>query len=752
MKAYRIPAVLLTLVVAATFANAAELKEPLDRRAIVERHVITTNDLNQLLPVGNGNFCFNVDGTGLQTFSGDVLSHWGWYADPLPSNRTWQDVSPTGTYSKGRLVGGDPFPSDKSDLYSWIRNNPRQMNLARVRFLRANGDALKPEEIGSLERTLDPWTGVHRASFQLDGERVQVATCVSDDVELDSTVAIKIDSKLVASGALAVEITIPNPSLTRNPWTGDFGPFEPIKTPDKAAPQKYNIFSFKNANGEQFALVERKLVTEYAENVVGNFSYNIRVDLFKTGECSFHDEASQKLIVKPTGDSGTLEIALTFDGGDYQGDLPNDARNVNSVADVSQARLESFHFEAVERESQNRWKNFWLSGGAVDLSGSRDPRWFELERRIVLSQFILRTCAGDWPCSESGLLAICPWSGRFHLEMIWQHLIHWWAWNRAELAEKPISVYWNVLPSAQALAKQLDYKGAKWQKEIAPDGRTAPWVGNLALLWKQPHPIHFAETDYRLNPTRETLEKWERIVELTAAHMADYPTKDENGVYHLDPVMPPDEQGFTKDDLFDLAYWRWALDAANTWRERLGKERRADWDDVRRNLAPLPQKDGVYVHSAEWLDTFEKRNWEHPDLIGIWGMVPPTDAVDKETAIRTLERVEKEWTWSRCWGWDFPWLAIAGARLERPDLAIEGALMDEVCNVYDVSGVNLGGPSARGGKGPYLPGNAGLLYAIAGMCVGFDETSEGEEASSGDTAPGFPEGWNVKWEGLRRPL
>ena len=61
-------------------------------------------------------------------------------------------------------------------------------------------------------------------------------------------------------------------------------------------------------------------------------------------------------------------------------------------------------------------------------------------------------------------------------------------------------------------------------------------------------------------------------------------------------------------------------------------------------------------------------------------------------------------------------------------------------------------PTTRGGKGPYLPGNAGLLYAIAGMCVGFDETSEGEEASSGDTAPGFPEGWNVKWEGLRRPL
>lgn len=752
MKTYRSFIVLFTLFANVSFVFAGELKEPLDRHAIVARHHIKTSDVKQLLPIGNGNFCFNVDGTGLQTFTGDVLSHWGWYADPLPNKYSWRDVPATGTYYQGRLTGGDPFPADKGDLYRWIRNNPRQMNLARVRFLRADGATLKEDELTEVERKLDVWTGVHCASFKLDGERVEVSTCVGDDVDLDSTVAIKIKSKLVANKSLVVEIAVPNPSLTRGSWTGDFDAFEPIHSPDAEAPKKYNVFSFGNANNENFALIERKLVTEYAENIVGDFSYNIRVDLFNSGKCARQDESAQALLVQPTGESDELEIAITFDGGDYQGSLANDARTVNSVSAVDPARVASFRYDAVERESAKRWESFWLSGGAVDLSGSADPRWFELERRIVLSQFILRTCAGDWPCSEMGLLGICNWSGRFHLEMIWQHLIHWWAWDRAELAEKPISVYWNVLPGAQALAKQLGYKGAKWQKEIAPDGRTAPWVGNLALLWKQPHPIHFAETDYRRNPTRETLEKWERLVELTAEHMADYPKKDANGVYHLDPVMPPDEQGFTKDDLFDLAYWRWALDAANTWRERLGKERRDDWDEVRRNLAPLPQKDGVYVHSAEWRDTFEKRNWEHPDLIGIWGMVPPTDAVDKETAIRTLERVEKEWTWSRCWGWDFPWLAIAGARLGRPDLAIEGALMEEVCNVYDVSGVNLGGPNPRGGKGPYLPGNAGLLYSIAGMCVGFDETSEGETPKSGDTAPGFPEGWSVKWEGLKRPL
>ena len=44
---------------------AAELKEPIDRRAVVERHQIKSAELMERLPVGNSNFCFNVDGTGL---------------------------------------------------------------------------------------------------------------------------------------------------------------------------------------------------------------------------------------------------------------------------------------------------------------------------------------------------------------------------------------------------------------------------------------------------------------------------------------------------------------------------------------------------------------------------------------------------------------------------------------------------------------------------------------------------------------
>jgi len=43
----------------------------------------------------------------------------------------------------------------------------------------------------------------------------------------------------------------------------------------------------------------------------------------------------------------------------------------------------------------------------------------------------------------------------------------------------------------------------------------------------------------------------------------------------------------------------------------------------------------------------------------------------------------------------------------------------------------------------YMPGNGGLLTAVAMMCAGWD----GAETKN----PGFPKdgSWNVKWEGLK---
>ncbi|MGE5294473.1 MAG: hypothetical protein ACM3VT_06560, partial [Solirubrobacterales bacterium] len=388
------------------------------------------------------------------------------------------------------------------------------------------------------------------------------------------------------------------------------------------------------------------------------------------------------------------------------------------------------------------WRTFWSTGGAIDLSQSRDPRWKELERRIVLSQYLMAAqSAGSWPSAEIGLMGIDAWSGQFHMEMTWWHLAHYGLWDRWPMAERSLECYRKFLPTARRLAGQFDYQGAKWGKQVGPEGRTAPWEGSFVLHWQQPHPLFFAELEYRLRPTRATLEKWQDIVFATAEYMADFPTYDETtGRFDLVPIMPPSEQGFTRDTVFDLAYWRWGLDQAQRWRERLGLAREPSWDRVRRHLAPLPTTDGVFVHSAEWSDTYTKRAWEHPDPIGVLGMLPPMDGVDPETAHRTVLKVWRTWDWPRCWGWDFPWMAMAAARVGEPQIAVETLLKEAGSkNYYDPRGVNAGGPC------PYLPGNGGLLYAVAMMAAGWDGAPDRQ-------SPGFPDdgSWVVRWEGLKK--
>ena len=106
-------------------------------------------------------------------------------------------------------------------------------------------------------------------------------------------------------------------------------------------------------------------------------------------------------------------------------------------------------------------------------------------------------------------------------------------------SQLPLSVYERFKPEARRLAEQLGMRGYQWQKCLGPEGRTAPWAGNQVLLWKEPHPIFFAELDYRLHPTRETLERWADLIDGTALYMADYARLGEDGRYHLAPVTPP---------------------------------------------------------------------------------------------------------------------------------------------------------------------------------------------------------------------
>ncbi|MGD9635826.1 MAG: hypothetical protein AB7I57_04230, partial [Pirellulales bacterium] len=398
--------------------------------------------------------------------------------------------------------------------------------------------------------------------------------------------------------------------------------------------------------------------------------------------------------------------------------------------------------------ARDHWHQFWSTGGAIDLSGSRDPRWRELERRIVMSQYLTAIqCAGDLPPQETGL-TYNSWEGKFHLEMHWWHAVHFALWNRWPMFERSLGYYQRILPQAEATAQRQGYTGARWPKMTGPSGAESPSTIGPFLIWQQPHPIYYAELAYRQQPDRATLEKYRDIVFATAEFMKSYAAwDDEADAYVLGPVLQSAQERFPKNatlnPTFELTYWRWGLETAQHWRERLGMPRELQWDRVLTKLARPLVVDGKYAFTWTTPDSYTNPRWndDHPAVLGAFGMLPGP-GIERRTMRGTFDWVWQHWNWPNTWGWDYPLVAMCAARLGEPDRAVDALLLDTPKNFYRRNGHN----HQRPGLTIYLPGNGGLLTATAMMAAGWDGAPQGKHA------PGFPDdgGWTVRYENLRR--
>lgn len=391
------------------------------------------------------------------------------------------------------------------------------------------------------------------------------------------------------------------------------------------------------------------------------------------------------------------------------------------------------------------------------LRDSTDKRAFELERRVVLSQYLTAIqCAGSVPPAETGLTCN-SWYGKFHLEMHPWHAAHFPLWGRPELLARSMGWYLDILPAARALAASQGYAGARWPKMTDPSGRSAPSAIAVLLAWQQPHPILFAELLYQADPTREILEKYAPLVLETAEFMADFAHLDRrSGHFVLGPPLIPVQETHqpetTRNPPFELAYFQWALRVADTWRNRLRRTGEgAYYAEIAQRMAPLPIHDDVYIAHERCPETFIKPPFfhDHPAMLGAMGFVPGEGA-DPVVMRRTLERVLSSWDRESMWGWDFPMMAMTCVRLGLPSLAVDVLLMDAAKNHYLQNGHNP--QSTRQDLPLYLPGNGGLLLA-AGMMAAGSNLVYGKCDWRPDSCrlPGFPADgrWTVEAEGLR---
>jgi hypothetical protein len=724
----RLCAWLCMLAAALTVAGAEPDRTAIDRRALVRRHNprFGAVDPSSPLSVGNGRFAFSVDVTGLQSL-GDVydaegtplatLARWAWHSEPNPAGYALADVLTRFDSPAGPLL----LPTNAATpAGEWLRRNPHILPLARIGLMLAEPDSrgaadlfrpIRRGDVCDVDQRLDLWTGVIESRYRVQGVAVRVETAVHPTQD---TLAVRVDSPLLASGRLRVRVAFPRG------YRLDIKNAPPL---DWTEPQSHTTRVIERGT--------RRLELERVRDAT-----RLRVGLGWGGHtalAALRPERHELLV----GAAGPLELSVAFS--------PSPLGRLPSVDETLRA-------------SRRHWPAFWRRGGAVELQGSKDPRASELERRIVLAQYLTAIqSAADVPPQESGLLC-STWYGKHHTEMIFWHAAHFALWGREDLLARNLEWYRERLPVARQLAAERGLRGARWPKMVGPDGRESPG-GNPLIVWNQPQPIHLSELLYRAAPRRETLERYGELVQETAEALASMVHLDaRRGTYSLGPPLWISQEIYdpatSRDPTFELAYWSWALETAQRWRERSGRPRAAGWDEILARLTPLPAKDGLYVALGSQPDTFDnlESRHDHPTMLAALGLLPGK-GVDAGTMRRTLHAVLERWDFAtKIWGWDYPMIAMTAARLGEPETAVDILLRDGPNNAYlnnghcpqrsDVAG-RPGEAAGRSEIPAYLPANGALLSAVAMMAAGWDGAPE-------RPAPGFPrEGWTVRYEGLR---
>ena len=732
-----------------------------NRQALLARHHphVSGVDSRSPLQVGNGQFAMSVDVTGLQTFpqaypgpgAGTLLStmaQWGWHS--MPNRNRYQIEDCLHDYDTVR--GPVPFMSLSQELWgaqpggggrtggegtpeeAYFRANPQRIDLGRIGLVLPEDTTVA--DIGQIDQTLFLHWGLVMSQFEVNREFYLVQTCV--DMESDC-VAVSIETSAPRAG---IRLNFP------------YGSTNPGNAQDWTRPQAHHTELVQEKGGWRIT------------RTMDDTSYTVLVST--TGQARMSSD--QEVRIDLSGQK-RHEVVIQF--------VPDTLAEWALPSGTGAEGLTPTMSEIKER-TRRAWEAYW-SQGAIELAASDHPQAVELERRVVLSRYLTRiNSAGLLPVAETGLYTN-SWRGKFHLEMQWWHLAHFALWGSPEIVECVLSWYRTTLGSARGLAQRQGYPGARWLKSSGPEARETPSSIAPFLIWQQPHPIYLAELVRRARPNAPVVERWWPMVKQTALFMAAYPIEANRvgkwfEVQSRDsmdprfappqnlagresgsgPVQSPDSRPAEQELVFppplipaqecftsvkeqitsptyELVYWIWGLTTAASWAQRMGEpDLASQWRAIAAKIRTPRPRHGIYTSIGEAPWTMRT---DHPSLLAALGATPETGRIDTRVMASTLTDVMSDWDWGTTWGWDYPMMAMTATRVGRPDLAVEALMLDRRKNTYLANGHNWQTPELPA----YLPGNGGLLTAVALMAAGWDTSSP---------RPGFDRRWVIECEGI----
>ena len=438
------------------------LSQKINRFDVVSRHNVKINKIDSLtsLSVGNGNFAFTVDATGMQSFpdayaNGVPLgtqSVWGWHSFPNTEHLKIEEAQKTYEL-EGRKISYTvqlKEPERAKKAVEYFRVNPHRLQLGNIglEIKKKDGTFVTINDIQKINQELNLWSGVITSNFAIEDIPVKVTTACHQQEDI---VAFRIESPLLHTNRIAVRVRFPYPN----------GQWKDVGTNFSSDRHKSTLIQ----RGTE-ATIKRILDT------------TVYYTLLKWNKKAIiQNQSDHYFIIQPQEVNGYFELTCQFS------ERPG--------------KIVASSFTSVKENSVQHWKNFWFSGGVVDFSPVEDSRAFEIERRVVLSQYLTKIqCSSGYPPQETGL-TYNSWYGKPHLEMHWWHAVHFAQWGRPELMEKSLDWYFAVAEKATLIAKRQGFDGLRWQKMTDNEGDESPSSVGAFLIWQQPHFIYMAEMLYQ---------------------------------------------------------------------------------------------------------------------------------------------------------------------------------------------------------------------------------------------------------------
>lgn len=272
-------------------------------------------------------------------------------------------------WTHGRLVNYDQPNPAENDISNWLIENPQRLNLANIGLY--FGEAQVDEsDLADKYQVLDLWTGCLLSTFTYNGIQVKVETRAASDSD---TVGVSVESDLLSTGDLGLFFDFPYPDVV-NKFDAPFvGVWNATSNHSTSLEQSGNTFSILHT--------------------LDNNSYVMTATWEGNGE-----------VFGPG--NGTHRYFFTIPG----------STKLNLTANFSPVEVSSVvSLESLAKDAESWWEEYWTSGAFIDLTSTDSANATELQRRIILSQYLVAVnSASSFPPQESGLVNN-GWYGKFHV-------------------------------------------------------------------------------------------------------------------------------------------------------------------------------------------------------------------------------------------------------------------------------------------------------------------------------------------------